>query len=368
MRSLGYDLIHKIMILLFIYLLSACSTYSPSSQTHVPASPPAAPKNITLLLPLEGPNGGSGQAIQNGFLAAYYYAKENRADAPTVNVVNTYGAGSNIVALYKQAVDKGADFIVGPLTKQEVQALAAQSHLPVPILALNTIPTTKAIPNLYQFGLFPQDEAVQAAVRAKQDGFSRAFIMTPAGSWGENMAKAFEEKWQAEGGTVPSRLAYPPRKNITRMIEKAFKSGASQADIVFLVATPRDARHIKPLLTLYGARNLPVYATSLIYAGMPSEQDHDLEGVLFDDMPWVIEDASVPHPVRSNVQTLAGSAYNRTPRLYALGVDAYHLSHALDTLPSGVAGATGKLTIDAEQRIHRELDWAKFEAAAPQRQ
>ncbi len=295
-----------------------------------------------------------------------------------MNVVDT--SGGNVVALYQQAVANGANFIVGPLTKPDVQAIAAQGQLSVPTVALNTLDNaTKPVANLYQFGLSPQDEAQQVATRAKKDGHSRALVITPAGNWGNDVAKAFAQQWQQLGGSIAGNYTYSSQQNMTTVVSHALgattpndKGAAPQArsdvDMIFLVAFPPQARQIKPLLTYYAA-NIPVYALSLIYGGVPSPQDHDLDGILFTDMPWVLgPDTSVWSQIRTNIQTLWPDSYNRSPRLYALGIDAYHLTYTLNRLSSGIDGATGKLTLDGNQRIHRQLEWAKMQDGVPQRQ
>lgn len=369
-----------VLTLLATLLLSACSMLNlPAGGGGTTPNVPKA-KNVALLLPLQGNAGESGQAIRNGFLAAYYYAKQNnQAGAPEVKVVDT--SGGNIVALYQQAVANGADFVVGPLTKTDVQALANQGGLAVPTLALNTLPSQRNVINLYQFGLSPQDEAEQAAIKARQDGHSRALVIAPAGNWGTDAAQAFEQKWQAQGGTVVQRFAYPPKADFAGLIRNALgieqhtKKASLDAkprqdiDMIFMVAFPADGRQIKPMLTFYNASNIPVYSTSLVYNGIPAPQyDNDLNGVMFDDMPWIVgPDIPAWADIRNNAQNLWASSYNRSPRLYALGVDAYHLTYVFNQLSSGVVGATGKLTL-RNQRIYRQLEWATMQDGTPQHQ
>lgn len=369
----------RISALLTTVLLSACTMLSlPSGGGAAPNVPKA--KNVALLLPLQGSAGESGQAIRNGFLAAYYYAKQNnQVGTPEVKVVDT--SGGNVVALYQQAVTNGADFIVGPLTKAEVQTLANAGGLTVPTLALNTLPSQRNVTNLYQFGLSPQDEAEQAAVKARQDGHSRALVIAPAGDWGTDVAQAFEQKWQAQGGTVVQRFAYPPKADFAGLvrgalgIEQHTKKASLNAvprqdvDAIFMVAFPADARVIKPLLTFYNASNIPVYSTSVVYSGIPAPQyDNDLNGVIFNDMPWVVgPDIPAWTDIRNNAQTLWPASYQRSPRLYALGVDAYHLTYVFNQLATGVVGATGKLTL-RNQRVYRQLEWATMQDGTPQHQ
>ena len=50
-------------------------------------------------------------------------------------------------------------------------------------------------------------------------------------------------------------------------------------------------------------------------------------------------------------------------RLYAFGYDAYRLIHELPRLRNGssgpLAGVSGRLAVDAQGRVRRELDWAQ---------
>ncbi len=60
--------------------------------------------------------------------------------------------------------------------------------------------------------------------------------------------------------------------------------------LIFMLATPRQARLINPQLSFYRASRLPVYATSQVYTGYPdSSLDTDLNNVAFCDMPWILD-------------------------------------------------------------------------------
>jgi uncharacterized protein len=52
----------------------------------------------------------------------------------------------------------------------------------------------------------------------------------------------------------------------------------------------------------------------------------------------------------------------RRNRLFAFGFDAYRLATALHSGTTGiqVEGLTGRLTLDPDHRIHRELGWAQI--------
>src|SRR5690554_7108230 len=62
------------------------------------------------------------------------------------------------------------------------------------------------------------------------------------------------------------------------------------ADWLFLVALPQQARQIKPTLAFNFASDLPVYSTSHVYSGEPNpSKDRDLNGIVFCDTPWLLD-------------------------------------------------------------------------------
>jgi len=134
-------------------------------------------------------------------------------------------------------------------------------------------------------------------------------------------------------------------------------------DVIFMVAYPSKARQIMPLLKYYYAGDVPVYATSMVYAGnTDAMKDRDLNGIIFSDMPWVfthsMSNKNWPEPLNS---------YNR---LYALGMDSYALSTQLNQLllfPSmGVSDKTGVLSLNSSQQIARTLAFGQFKNGLPQ--
>ncbi len=347
-----------------------------------------APKKIVMLLPLQGKYGESGQAVKNGFMAAFYANKGQKETQPVIKVLDT--SNQNINVVYEKAVADGADIIVGPLDKDQVQTLIKNARLTVPTLALNTV-TDQKISNLYQFGLSQLDEADQVAQRAANDGHRRALVIAPAGAWGSGVVSSFKNRWESAGGTIADQVNYKNSQQLSEQIRQVLhveksKSRAARAkqmaensgqpvsrrrqdiDMIFLVAEPDRAREIIPMLKFYYAGNIPVYATSLVFSGHRNpDQDNDLNNLQFTDMPWVL--GGLPENldgVKANVAELWKSSYAQNPKLYALGVDAYQLSQNLHQIPAeGFRGATGTLYIQENQHIYRKLSWAKIRGGSP---
>jgi uncharacterized protein len=353
-----------------------------------------APSQITLMLPLKGPLGGPGMAIRNGFFAAYYYAKKQGQATPTIRVLDT--SDGHIGMLYRQALASGSQFIVGPLSKNNVQTLT-QNNLSVPTLALNSLANSSVQPNLYQFGLSPLDETKQIATRAWQDGHTRALIMAPNSAWGQALAQSFTGHWQQQGGQVVTSLYFDSTHQLSDQIQQVLGITAAQSrysalkrtlyekvrftpwrrqdiDMVFLAAQPSRARQVRPLMKFYYAGDVPVYAISTIYPGTPGTAlDRDLNGITFPDMPFVIlKPSTLPQnlqAIRNNIQALWPKSFKRYIKLYALGIDAFDLINKLSklsVLPQfGVYGATGRLYLTQNQHIYRRLMWATMERSVP---
>ena len=168
------------------------------------------PKQIALLLPLSGRTARAGQAVQNGFMGAYFSSLEGLDEDQTIRIydVNTEGGAS---AAYTSAVADGAEFVIGPLLRNSVIALANDILVPVPVLTLNYLPDDiLAPPGLYQFALAPEDEARSAAVRAINDGHTRAVALVPNNDWGRRVLSSFATEFESLGGTLLDHRSYTP--------------------------------------------------------------------------------------------------------------------------------------------------------------
>ena len=349
------------------------------------------PRRLALLLPLSGRFAPAGAAVRDGFLAAYY----NQPPGVRRPVIRIYDTGTNpgdVAALYQQAIRDGADFVVGPLDRSSVTALAESGTLTTPVLALNYLPHSVTSPaGFYQFGLSPLDEARQVAERASLDGLTRALAIVPDNDWGARVLQAFRDRFQQLCGMVLNVVQYNPQDNdFSRPVRRLLGLSEAQArallrrhpppatnihpglgaDFVFMAAFPHQARLIRPQLRFYNAGHLPVYATSEAYAGRANRQaDLDLDGVIFCDMPWTLSPNTGSDPLQKQIAHLWPQSPAQYTRLYALGVDAYNLIPYLQLLHDEpyqrYSGETGELYMDAQNRIHRTLLWARFSGGIP---
>ena len=335
------------------------------------------PNQIALLLPLSGRGEAFGVAVRDGFIAAYL--EQDPAKRPHLKIYDV--AAEPIGAAYSRAISDGAGFVVGPLTKEDVAALAPLSAGHTPVLALNFLgDSASPAKNFYQFALLPEDEARIVARRVVADGRPAGVAIVPAGELGNRVAAAFADELNGLGGTLLDSQRYEPSQPdfsdiIKQVLQvKAVKGEPSthrtDATFVFVVGTPGAARLIMPQLKFYYAGDVPVYTTSDSFEPDPAA-NAEIEGMFFPDMPWMIANDPVTLQIRNSVRSAwpARTTRGDRNRLYAFGFDAYRLVPALrSNSPSDagdIAGVTGKLHIDSHNRIRRDLEWAQIKAGVP---
>lgn len=345
------------------------------------------PRQVALLLPLSGRWASAGQAIQKGFLGAYFSSAAGLDDQQVVRIYDVENEGGPSAA-YANAVADGAEFVIGPLLPKSVIDLANDILVPVPVLTLNYLPEDSlAPPGLYQFALAPEDEARSAAQRAIGEGHSRAVALVPSNDWGKRVLESFTSEFEALGGTLLDyRLYTTGIQDFSNTIEDLMALSGSvrryqrlraniggplqfdprrrqDSEFIFLAADAPAGRLLKSQLKFHYSGDLPVYSTSSINA-LDGRSNTDLNGIMFADTPWII----APQPWIQGLPPLYGEYWpgeRRLGRLHAMGYDAYQLIAALFAARSGpmqeIDGATGRLYLDDEGRVRRKLAWAQFQ-------
>jgi outer membrane PBP1 activator LpoA protein len=247
---------------------------------------------------------------------------------------------------------------------------------------------------LFQFGLLPEDEAHQSAQFIVENGYYRAAAIIPQGPWGQRLLVAFKESLEERGGQLVDHVAYAAERNdfsapIQRLLSlqhsRSRRKGLQQSlgeelkfeprrrediDVIFIAAAPKNARLLKPQLSFHHAADIPVYATSHAFTGVPDiRADKDMDGLVYLDIPLVLDSGADAQLLREQVRTHWPEDTQRYIRLFALGVDAYNLIPDLEKLRNSpdlrLPGLTGELFIDTGRRVHRRLLWGFFEKGEP---
>jgi outer membrane PBP1 activator LpoA protein len=334
------------------------------------------PDQIALLLPLSGRAETVGVAVRDGFIAAYL--QQDAASRPHLKIYDV--AVESAAAAYRQAIDDGAAFVVGPLTKEDVAAVAPLNTGATPLLALNFLSdSASTTPSLYQFALLPEDEARRVARRLVADGKLNGVAIIADGEWGNRVQAAFADEMSQHGGALLASGRYEAtRSDFSDTIKQILQVHAvkgepsthrTDADFVFIAAnTGATARLIVPQLKFNYAGDIPIYATSDSFEPDPSA-NVDLEGLIFPDMPWMVSDDPTTTQIRDGVRAAWPARTARRDRLYAFGFDAYRLLPALRartlSQTNELSGVTGQLFLDDHNRIRRELQWVQLRNGVP---
>lgn len=343
------------------------------------------PDSVGVFLPTQGEFAQAANSIRKG-ISTSATAMQNQWP---INIRFYDTSSAPVETLYRQAIDDGIDFIIGPLKRENVSKIAALSSLPIPIIALNKNIAQHSASNHHELSLAPENDVTQTLSLAWLKGYEKALILTPQSRYGERLANHFSTVWQQLGGKVVGTQSYPlkqadysaPIKRLLLLDESVsrfkklrqrlnlslqFEERRRQdADFIFLIAAPREGRLIKPQLRFHRATKLPVFSTSKIYAGTLNKvADRDLDSTFFCDMPWLIEP-------QNNIDTDFESALKLSPnthglysRLMAFGYDAYQIIPHLKRLKSDnfarFKGKTGLLSIQQNGVINRQLNCGQF--------
>src|SRR6056297_2421840 len=374
----------------------------PAGDTYVPRLRETAlmlgtrPGHIAVLLPMEGAFARAGAAVRDGLVAAWLQDPPDARPRLSFLAESAPASMATPEDIYGAAMDMGAEWVIGPLTKDALAVLRRDEALPLPTLALNHLEAPAGgegpvpVPDqLFQFGLSPEAEAREVALRAWFDGHQQALVLTPSSPWGERVATAFMQEWADLGGVIAESGSYGSSPDeMSRAVAALVNVDASEqrgrtlrgilardleteprprrdAHFVFLAAATADARQLRPQLRFHRAGDLPVYSTSHVYAGsVEPAVARDLEDIRFADMPWMLRQDHAGAALREAIGRWWPDRARRYDRLFALGVDAYALASELPRLydrPSTrMEGVTGRLGLDARRRVHRELTWAEF--------
>ena len=360
--------------------------YLPSNFEKLKASIVSTPKKIALLLPLSGNLGKAGRSIRDGFIAANYEDLQLKRKTPEIIILDTNG--NDIGQVLEQAIQQGTELIIGPLDKENVRRLHDIITNKVPILALNYLDTQpETTPtHLYQFGLSAEDEARMIAKKGLLEGYKRAIVLTPDSPWGKKIGNTFSNTWQAAGGELVAHTEFNTKTEFSKLsaqlllvnqsIQRAgalkkilkkpigFRARRRQdVDMIFIAASPEEARQIKPSLSYHFAGNIPVYATSSIYSGKTNTtRDQDINGIQVPIMPW--SEPNITNKLKHTIINIWPQSKGQYGTLYALGADAYKLYPKLQQLinlpGSHIEGLTGRLSISKDNRVDRNLSWLIF--------
>ncbi|HDW0464034.1 TPA: penicillin-binding protein activator [Enterobacter hormaechei subsp. xiangfangensis] len=296
-----------------------------------------------------------------------------------------------------QVQQDGASIVVGPLLKNNVEALM-KSNTTLNVLALNQPEQVQNRVNICYFALSPEDEARDAARHIHEQGKQAPLLLIPRSTLGDRVANAFAQEWQTLGGGVvlqqkfgsaselragvnggagialngsPVSASLPQQQSVTiggltipAPPTDAQISGGGKVDSAYIVATPEEIAFIKPMIAMRNGSQsgATLYASSRSAQGTAGPDFRlEMEGLQYSEIPMLA--GSNPQLM----QQALGAVRNdySLARLYAMGVDAWALANHFTQMRQvpgfELNGNTGDLTADQDCVINRKLSWLKYQ-------
>ena len=245
-----------------------------------------------------------------------------------------------VVQAYLHCVGPATDWVIGPLGRSDVTALAlAKLQAAKPTLMLSPLGTVPPQP-LAVLSPDLESEAEAIAQQASDDACRRPVLAEAAGSMSARVSVAITTYWRERSVTPLPTVSVASRDGWRRVAEK-WRS--DNVDCVLFTGSGVVLTELRPYL-----RGMAIYVTSASFE-LALERTVDWTGVRIADSPWIVD------AVRAEFEPYAPSAAlsPTLARLYALGIDAARLVVAAgrDTLPVSFDGAIGQLTLkDAQYR------------------
>ncbi|WP_235605238.1 penicillin-binding protein activator [Rheinheimera salexigens] len=344
---------------------------------------PFQPRKIAVLLPLKGQFRQHALAIQYGILAA--------ASQTNTSQIVFIDSEQSPEQLLLQLTSEQTDFVIGPLLKNQVDAISQLEQWTWPTLFLNSqdlaIPSR---PNQFFFALSMEDEAQQTALLFQQKDYQQPVVISAANNISLRMQQQFAQSWQQLGHPAPQLYQFNDKSDLEALINQLLETGQSNArvkqidnlvsdkmhsdthsrldiDAIYLIADPVQTQLFKPFVDVSvneTAPKLPIYASSRSHStSLDRTEQRDLNGLTFTEMPWMLPLKTNP-ALRDEYQQLFQSQDESLQRLFAMGFDAYRLIGSLrqqQQLTSIVfPGLTGQLRLHANGSIVRQLSWARY--------
>ncbi len=370
----------RVSLCLLPLLLAACSTVKVTShgpgedverapvrsdQAPTDAFPAAdsdgyrPPARVAVVLPMGGSLAAPAAGVRDGFLSAYYGETRRR---PVVKFYDSQGTGAGALAAVAKARAEGAQMIIGPLTREEVNAVAGSADGSFPIIALNR-GAMAAPKGTTSFALMPDEEGAAASNRMLGRGLKHALVFSNGSDNAARAIAAFREALGKRGGSVVEVIAISGETaNLTTRLA-ALRSAPVPPQAVLLALDAGQGRAIAAQLHSSALADLPRLATSQILSGANAKADAELDGVEYPELPWLLDQASGLPEADALARSLP-SARGPSQRLFAFGADAWKLCAWFDLLynqpGASITGATGRLSIDVSGPVKRMPAWAVF--------
>jgi branched-chain amino acid transport system substrate-binding protein len=364
-------------------LLAACSSsssYLSGFPTVPPGAQPAQPAatlgtgqvKAALILPLSAPGnaGIAGQAMRNA--ADMALAEFN---APNIQLLVKDDAGSVDGARQaaQQALNEGAEIILGPLFAQSVTAVGQVARpRNVPVIAFST-DANVASPGVYLLSFLPETD-VQRIVQYSSSVGKRSYAaLIPDNPYGTVVEAAFRQDVGRRGGRIVALERYPHDKAAMVGPIKIVAGAAAHAEALFI---PDGSDAVPDVVQQLAGDGVNIKRLQLLGTGLWGD-DPRINATPALDGGWYA--APDPSGYRNFANRYAARFKQQPVRTATLAYDAVALIAALVktqgpqrfspeilTNPSGFSGIDGLFRFRSDGTNERGLAVLRVTPSGPQ--
>jgi outer membrane PBP1 activator LpoA protein len=320
------------------------------------------PLNIAVFLPFSERLSAVSERIRAGILKAYW-----QAGLPhTLQFYDTHNE-PDLIALYHQAKQAGADHIIGPLTKTEIEQI--NQLLPDDLIALNDLDEASFF---VQFGFKSQQEVSQIVQHLHCQNHHNLAIISSDTPSDTRLSQELQSRWvNLNHRPIHVHAFKSSNPNLRAELSKVINIDKSQSRAGFLSRSigkpleffPRSRQDLDALILLGDEKHLSVLRPQLEFfdvklplygsSGLTPEQlafapvNRDLKQIHLLSYPAAL---SHPKPLLNHI-------------LEAFGWDAYLLAQYRPYLTADMKlhGALGTHRITDENEVQTELVWAQYD-------
>jgi branched-chain amino acid transport system substrate-binding protein len=252
-------------------LLAACTTQfageGPTPQAGEP--PPTAQASegqvrVGLVLPLSA-QGNAGVAALSMKNAAEMALAEFKSPNIQLLVKDDGGTPQGAQSAAQQAINEGAEIIVGPLFAQSVSAVGQVARgRNIPVIAFST-DASVAARGVYLLSFLPETDVRRIVDFAVSRGKRSFAALLPDNAYGTVVEAAFQQEVSRRGGRVVALEKYPLDANRMAEAARRVSQAANQVDSIFI---PDGADAVPQVVQALSASGVNLKRVQLLGTGL----------------------------------------------------------------------------------------------------
>lgn len=188
-------------------------------------------------------------------------------NAPNIQLLvkDDGGTPDGARAAAQQALDQGAEIILGPLFAQSVSAVGQVTRpRNVPVIAFST-DASVAAPGVYLLSFLPESDVERIVQYASSNGKRSYAALVPDNPYGSVVEAAFRQSVARRGGQIVALEHYPHDKTAMANPVRIVAQAANRADALFIPDGADAVADVAQLLTSNGvnSRRIQLLGTGL---------------------------------------------------------------------------------------------------------